>query len=189
VGGIVVAHAGFGAADERGVAEDEPGFLGPGEKRFPEGLKGGGRGFDITGECSGSGPASEKESQKGAGQKKGEHHDGQQPSAGSLLVDGMRVFWRKMGVPVRFRCAIFLVEREGLSTFGEFDAEGIGCAFARIVFQKLRAQATRLDTDHGVDRGIEVRGPAELLCRNLVFLYRYAGMLNRVLSEIAQELA
>jgi len=46
-----------------------------------------------------------------------------------------------------------------------------------------------LDTDHGIDGGIEVRRAAELLCSNLVLLDRGAGVFDGVVGEIAQELA
>jgi hypothetical protein len=64
VSGIVIPHAGFGTAHERGVAEDHPGLFGAGEKGFPESLKGGGSGFDVTGKCCGSGLASEKQGEE-----------------------------------------------------------------------------------------------------------------------------
>jgi len=86
VGGIVVAHAGFRATDERGVAEDDPGFFRTGEERLPERLKGGGRGFHITGEGSGSGLSGKKESQKRASKEKRKNHHGEEPNAGNLLV-------------------------------------------------------------------------------------------------------
>src|SRR5258708_17300533 len=66
--GIVIAHAGFGTADERGIAEDDPRFLGAGEERFPESLKGGGSGLGIAGKGGGSGLARQKENQERAGQ-------------------------------------------------------------------------------------------------------------------------
>ena len=93
-----------------------------------------------------------------------------------------------MGVPVGFRCGIPFMERDGVSALGEFDADGIGCAFVGIIFQKLGAQAASLDTDHGIDRRVKIRGAAKLLCSNLVFLYGSAGVFDGVVSEITQEL-
>jgi hypothetical protein len=101
-GGIVIAHAGFGAADERGVAEDNPGFFGAGEEWLPESLEGGGSGFDFTGKGCGSGLASEKEREERAGEKKRKNHHGEEPTARSLLVDVVRAFLRRVGVPVGF---------------------------------------------------------------------------------------
>src|SRR5260370_25888289 len=79
------------------------------------------------------------------------------------------------------------MECDGVSALGEFDADGIGCAFVGIVFQKLAAQATSLDTDHGIDRGVKIRGAAKLLCRNLVFLQGSARVFDGVVSEITQQ--
>jgi hypothetical protein len=64
VGGIVIAHAGFRTANERGVTEDDPGLFAAGEKRFPESLKGGGSGFGIASKSGRSGLASEKQSEE-----------------------------------------------------------------------------------------------------------------------------
>jgi hypothetical protein len=88
-GGIEITHAGFGAADESGVAKDQPGFFGAGEKRFPESLEGGGSWFDFAGKCGGCGFASEKEREERAGQEKRKNHHREQPGAGNLFVDRM----------------------------------------------------------------------------------------------------
>ena len=46
-----------------------------------------------------------------------------------------------------------------------------------------------MDTDHGIDCGIEVRRAAELLGSNLILLDRGAGVFDGVVGEIPQELA
>src|SRR5258708_18070443 len=54
-GGIEIAHAGFGAADESGVAKDQPGFFGGGEKWLPESLESGGGCMKFAGRVVGGG--------------------------------------------------------------------------------------------------------------------------------------
>jgi hypothetical protein len=93
-----------------------------------------------------------------------------------------------MGVAVGFRGGIPLVEREGVGAFGQFDTDRVVGTFAGIVLYEFSAEAASLDTDHGIDGGIEVGWAAELFRSNLVFLYRGAGMLDRVVREITQEL-
>ncbi len=85
-GGIEIAHAGFGAADESGVAT---GFFGAGEKWLPESLESGGSWFDFAGKCGGCGFASEKEREERTGQEKRKNHHREQPGAGNLFVDRM----------------------------------------------------------------------------------------------------
>jgi hypothetical protein len=81
------------------------------------------------------------------------------------------------------------VERESVRAFGEFDANVVFGALAGIIFRELGAKSAGLDADHGIDGRVEIRRAAELFCSNLVFLQGGAGMLDRVVREIAQEFA
>ena len=96
---------------------------------------------------------------------------------------------RSVVVLVGSRGGIPFVKREGVSALGKFDTYGICRALASVVLGEFCAQAAGLDTDHGIDSGIEVWRAAKLFCSNLVFLDRGAGVLERVVSEITQELA
>jgi len=91
------------------------------------------------------------------------------------------VLLKGMGMPVRLRGGVSLVEREGVSALGKFDSNGVGGAFAGIVLGEFSAQAASLDADHGIDGGVKIGGPAELFCSNLVFLNGAAGMLDGVM--------
>src|SRR5258708_564335 len=114
VGGIVIAHAGFRAADECGVAEDDPRFFGAGEERLPETLKGCGCGLGIAGKGAGSGLSSQEKSQERASQEQGKDNYGEEPGAGNLIVYRVSGLRRRMGVAVRFLTGILFFVREGV---------------------------------------------------------------------------
>ena len=83
---------------------------------------------------------------------------------------------------------VFLVEGEGIGAFGKLNPNVVVRAFAGVVLEKFGAEATGLDAHHGIDGRVEIRGAAELLCSNLVFLDWGAGVFDGVVSEIAQKL-
>src|SRR5260221_11035086 len=95
VRGIVIAHADFRAADECGVAEEDPRFFGAGEERFPETLKGCGCGLGIAGKGAGSGLSSQEKSQERASQGQGKDNYGEEPGAGTLIVDRGGGLWKR----------------------------------------------------------------------------------------------
>jgi ubiquinone biosynthesis protein UbiJ len=58
-----------------------------------------------------------------------------------------------------------------------------------VVLGQLHAQASGLDADGGVTLRVESGGSAEDLGGDLVLLQGYAGMIQRMFGEVAEELA
>ena|SRR5205814_1977158 len=81
------------------------------------------------------------------------------------------------------------VKREHVGAAWEFDDDGVFGTVGVVVFGEFYAQASSLHPDHGIELGIEVRRAAEDLGRNLILLDGSAGMVERMLGEIAQEFA
>src|SRR5215475_12168263 len=82
--GVEIAHAGFRAANEGGVAENDRRLLGAAEKGPPESLKGGGSRLagGVTGQSGGRCVAIKGQGQERDAQQKGENDDGSEPATG-----------------------------------------------------------------------------------------------------------
>ena len=81
------------------------------------------------------------------------------------------------------------MKRKDVSTFGQLDLDRVFQTFRVVVFSEFRTKTTRLHTNHRVDLRIEVGGPAKDLRRDLVFLYRQAGMVKGMAGEVTKKLA
>jgi len=82
-----------------------------------------------------------------------------------------------------------MVERQDISAFGKFDDDGIVGTLGAVVFGEFEAKASGLHSDGGIRLGIEVTSATEDFGGDLVFLERCAGVIDRVLGEVLQELA
>src|SRR6266852_7617611 len=82
-----------------------------------------------------------------------------------------------------------LMEGEGIGAFGHFHQGLIIRAFGSIILSKLCTETARLHADHGVHVGVEVLLSAEDLSCDLVLLWGASGVVNRIMGEIAQQLA
>lgn len=56
------------------------------------------------------------------------------------------------------------------------------------MFVQLGTQPTGLHPHHGIQLGVKVCLPAENFCGDLIFLEWYAGMVQGVVREVAQQL-
>ncbi len=81
------------------------------------------------------------------------------------------------------------MEGEGIGALGDFHQGLIICAFRSIVLTQLCTETARLYANHGVHVGVEILLAAEDLSRDLVLLWRTSRVLNRIMGEIAQQLA
>jgi hypothetical protein len=81
------------------------------------------------------------------------------------------------------------VEGECVRSLGQLHHEGVIWPLVRVILFQLHAQASCLHSDGRVALRIESSRPAQYLGRDLVFLEGHAGMIQRVLREIAEQLA
>ncbi len=81
------------------------------------------------------------------------------------------------------------MEGESVRTFRQFDDNGIGRSFRAVVLRQFDSQATGLNANGGIGGRIEIRRAAEDLSRQLIFLDRSSGMVERLLSQILKHLA
>src|SRR5256885_11969046 len=82
-----------------------------------------------------------------------------------------------------------VMKREKGRSFGQFDRDRVFQTLGVVVFGQLCAQPPRLDSDHGVQLGVEIRRATEDFGRDLVFLDGASRMVDRMLGKIPQKLA
>ena len=78
---------------------------------------------------------------------------------------------------------------EGVGTLGHFHDSLILGALGGVVLSQFCAEATSLDTYHGIDMRIEVLLPAEDFGGNLVLLRSRARVVHGLIGKIMQQLA
>ena len=81
------------------------------------------------------------------------------------------------------------MKRERIRSLGDLDQDGIVGTFVRVVLGQFDAQASGLYADRGITLGIESDRPAQDLGGDLVLLQRDSRVIERVLGEIAEQLA
>src|SRR5450631_814779 len=81
------------------------------------------------------------------------------------------------------------VEREGVRSLRDFDDEGIVGPLMGVVLGELDPQASGLHTDRGVTLGVKPNGAPQNLGGDLVFLKRYAGVVERMFGQVAEQFA
>jgi hypothetical protein len=84
---------------------------------------------------------------------------------------------------------VAMVKREDVGTLREFDDDGVIRAIRAVVLRKLRAKASSLYTNHGVELRIEISGPPKDLGGNLELFNGRAGVLDGMLSQVAEQFA
>jgi hypothetical protein len=82
-----------------------------------------------------------------------------------------------------------MVKGENVGALGEFHDNGVLKSIRAVVFGELGAQASSLDTNHGVELRIEIGGASEDLGRDLEFLNGGARVIRSVLRQIAEKFA
>src|SRR5207302_11451759 len=78
---------------------------------------------------------------------------------------------------------------EAIGAFGQLHDDLVFTAFGSVVPSELGAKPASLDADHGIYVGIEVLLAPEDFCRDLILLWRGAGVLQRVSCQVAEQLA
>src|SRR5947207_2633652 len=81
-----------------------------------------------------------------------------------------------------------MMERQTVSSLWQFNENRIFSAFRSVVLGEFGTQTPCLHTNQGVQMRIKTGGAPEDLGRNLIFLQRNSRMLQRLVSQIAQQL-
>jgi len=81
------------------------------------------------------------------------------------------------------------MEGKQIGSLRELHHNGVAEPIGIVIIGKLGAQASSLDTDHGIELRIEIGGPAKYFGRNLELFNGGAGMLHGVLSQIPEQFA
>src|SRR6266568_3206940 len=81
-----------------------------------------------------------------------------------------------------------VVETQSIGALTKLNDYGIFGALRGVVFEELRTQPPRLYSNQRVQVRIEIRGAAEDFGRDLIFLKRHSGILQRMVSQITQQL-
>ena len=81
------------------------------------------------------------------------------------------------------------VKCECVGTLGDLDDDEVVGALMRVIFGEFHSQAASLHADRGIALGIEAGGAAQDFGGDLVFLEADAGVIEGVLSEVAEEFA
>ena len=82
-----------------------------------------------------------------------------------------------------------LVKGQGVRPSRKIDQDLVVRTLRRIVFGQLAAKPSRLHTDRGVHVGIEIVWPPKDLGRNSILFGGRTGVVQRMIGEVAQQLA
>jgi hypothetical protein len=76
------------------------------------------------------------------------------------------------------------MKRYYIAAFRQLDHHSIRSAFRVVVLGQFGAKPPGLHPHHGIELRVKIGLPAKNFRRNLVFLNRHAGVLNRLLAEV-----
>jgi len=76
------------------------------------------------------------------------------------------------------------LERQTVGTLRDFDQDRVVGAFVRVILCQLHSETPSLNANCGIALRIESSRATQYFGRNLVFLKRYAGMIERMLRQI-----
>src|SRR5207248_11666399 len=187
---FVVAHPAVRAPDKCRITENDPRLLRRSEKPFPENAQ---DGRNFRGVCPEPGfrsaPAQEavRSNSHHRREQSAKQNDRNQPYTWSLSSLSCRLMERAPVVsPGTGRT---LVKRERVRPSRKIHDNLVVRALGGVILRQLAAKAPRLNANSGVYMGIEIACPPKNFRRNLIFLRRGPRMVQRMIGQIAQQLA
>src|SRR5258708_3990982 len=191
--GLGIAHSCVGTANECRITKNDPRLLRAGEKSSPEDINSHRGVRNVARKLSLSRPAIQ-ESIGGNGDDSRQYHrqhdDGGEPLSDGPSRDGN--FNGRLKSSIRFVCASSMravVKTEGITALGQLHQNVVLGTLGCIVFSQFGPKASRLNSNGGIEVGIEVWGSTENLCRNLILLNGGPRMMDGLVRQILEHLA